>query len=61
MNKFNANMDNRRRSAKERARAWELRQLEKAGKISGLSEQVSFNLLPKQEGEKPVVYWADFT
>ena len=54
-------MDNRRRSAKERARAWELRQLEKAGKISGLSEQVSFNLLPKQEGEKPVVYWADFT
>ena len=60
-NKFNADLDKKRRSAKERARAWELKQLQKAGKISGLSEQVTFNLLPKQEGERPAVYIADFT
>ena len=61
MNKFNANMDKRRRSAKERARAAELRLLERAGRIQNLSEQVRFELLPKQDGEKPVSYIADFT
>lgn len=39
----------------------ELRILEKAGKISGLSRQVSFELIPKQEGERAVHYVADFT
>lgn len=60
-NKFNANMDNKRRSKKERERAWELKMLERAGKIQSLSEQVVFELLPKQDGEKAVTYIADFT
>ena len=60
-NKFNANMDRRGRSGKERARAAELHLLERAGRIQGLSEQVRFEVLPKQEGEKAVVYIADFT
>ena len=61
MNKYNANMDKHRRSQKERNRAWELKMLERAGKISSLSEQVRFELLPKQEGEQAAVYIADFT
>ncbi len=59
-NKYNANMDKRRRSQKERNRAWELKMLEKAGKISLLQEQVPYELLPKQDGERPVIYYADF-
>lgn len=61
MNKYHANMDSRRRSAKERKRAAELRLMERAGRIQGLSEQVRFELLPKQEGERAVSYIADFT
>ena len=60
-NKYNANMDNRRRSKKERERAWELKIMERAGKIQNLSEQVRFELLPAQDGEKPAAYYADFT
>ena len=60
-NKFNANMDKHRRSAKERARAAELRLLQRAGKIQNLSEQVAFELLPKQDGERAATYIADFT
>ena len=60
-NKFNANMDNRRRSAKERARLAELKLMERAGRIQGLSDQVRFELLPKQDGEKAAFYIADFT
>ena len=61
MNKYNAKMDKHRRSQKERNRAWELKILERAGKISSLSEQVRFELLPKQEGEQAAFYIADFT
>lgn len=60
-NKYNANMDRHRRSAKERARAAELKLMERAGRIQGLSEQVRFELLPKQDGERAVTYTADFT
>ena len=60
-NKFNANMDNRRRSAKERARLAELKLMERAGRIQGLNDQVRFELLPKQDGEKAAFYIADFT
>lgn len=60
-NKFNANLDKRRRSAKERARAAELKLLQRAGKISGLSEQVIFELIPRQDGERAATYIADFT
>lgn len=59
-NKFNANMDGKRRSAKERKRAWELRMMERAGKISCLEEQVRYELIPKQEGERAAFYIADF-
>ena len=58
-NKFNANMQNRR-SAKERKRAWELRMMERAGEISLLQEQVRYELLPRQQGERAVIYIADF-
>lgn len=60
-NKFNANMDRRHRSGKERRRAYELKLLERAGRIQNLSEQVRFELIPKQEGERAVFYIADFT
>ena len=61
MNKYHANMDNRHRSQKERNRAWELKMMERAGMIQGLSEQVRFELLPRQDGEEAAFYIADFT
>ena len=60
-NKYGAKLDNRRRSAKERERAVALKLLERAGKIQGLQEQVPFELLPKQDGERAATYIADFT
>ena len=66
-NKFNANMDNRRRSKKERERAAELKLMERAGMIHNLSEQVRFVLIPAQHDENGKLilqraeYWADFT
>ena len=47
-------------SGKEAKRAAELEWLQKAGKISGLERQVSFELIPKQDGERAVKYVADF-
>lgn len=38
-----------------------LRLLERAGKISDLKRQVSFELIPKQNGERACSYIADFT
>ena len=38
-----------------------LKLLERAGKISDLKRQVSFELIPKQEGERACTYVADFT
>lgn len=38
----------------------ELRLLERAGQITDLKRQVKFELIPKQEGEWPVYYVADF-
>lgn len=38
----------------------ELRLLERAGQITDLKRQVRFELVPKQEGERPVYYVADF-
>lgn len=48
-------------SKKEFIRWLELRLLERAGKISGLCRQVSYELIPKQEGERACNYIADFT
>jgi len=47
-------------SAKEYRRWCELRLLERAGKISGLKRQVTFELIPKQDGERACKYVADF-
>lgn len=47
-------------SIKEANRWCELKLLERAGKISGLQRQVKFELIPKQDGERAVVYVADF-
>lgn len=48
-------------SVKEFLRWGCLRLLERAGKISDLKRQVSFQLIPKQEGERACSYIADFT
>lgn len=47
-------------SKRELKRWQELRLLERSGAISNLQRQVSFPLLPKQEGERAVTYKADF-
>ena len=47
-------------SIKEANRWCELKLLERAGMIQDLDRQVKFPLLPKQEGERPVYYVADF-
>jgi len=47
-------------SRKEARRAMELHALQRQGLISGLQEQVKFELIPSQEGERPVNYYADF-
>ena len=48
-------------SQKEGFRYLELLQLEKQGKITDLKRQVKYELIPKQEGERPCAYIADFT
>ena len=48
-------------SVKEFHRYGVLRLLERAGKISDLKRQVSFELIPKQDGERACTYVADFT
>ena len=47
-------------STKEFQRYGVLRLLERAGKISNLRRQVSFELIPKQKGERACTYIADF-
>jgi hypothetical protein len=47
-------------SKRESNRAQELKLLEKAGKIENLREQVPFELIPKQNGERACKYVADF-
>lgn len=48
-------------SVKEFHRWGCLRLLERAGKITDLQRQVSFELIPKQDGERACSYVADFT
>ena len=48
-------------SVKEFHRWGCLRLLERAGRITNLQRQVSFVLIPKQEGERACTYVADFT
>ncbi len=47
-------------SQKEARRWMELQLLQKAGLIGELDRQVKFELIPKQEGERPCYYIADF-
>lgn len=61
MNKYHAKPTNGYASKKESQRAYELQMMERAGLISNLREQVEFELLPKQDGERAVNYIADFT
>ncbi len=61
MNKYHAKPTGGHASKAEHRRACELKLLERAGKISDLKEQVRFELVPKRDGERAVVYVADFT
>jgi hypothetical protein len=47
-------------SIKESKRALQLKLMQEAGQIRNLREQVSFLLIPKQEGERACSYVADF-
>jgi hypothetical protein len=47
-------------SKRELNRALELQLLQRAGKIEDLREQVPFELIPKQDGERSCKYVADF-
>ena len=47
-------------SRKEAGRWMELQLLQKAGLIGDLERQVKFELIPKQDGERPCHYIADF-
>jgi hypothetical protein len=47
-------------SKREANRAGELLLLQKIGEISDLEEQVKYELIPKQDGERAVTYTADF-
>lgn len=58
--KYNNIKTNGYDSKKEYSRALELKQNEKDGYISGLTEQVKFILIPKQDGERQCTYIADF-
>ena len=58
--KFKAQAEGGRASKAENRRAQELQVLERAGIISELREQVRYELIPAQEGERAVTYVADF-
>ncbi len=60
MSKYGNRRTNGYASKREASRAQELRLLEKAGKIHNLREQVPFELIPKQDGERARKYVADF-
>ena len=47
-------------SKREARRAADLRLMEKLGLISELEEQVKYELVPKQTGERSVTYTCDF-
>lgn len=61
MTKYHAVRTDGYASKTEARRAGELRLLQAAGKISDLREQVPFELIPKQVGERNVQYVADWT
>lgn len=60
MRKYRNILSKGRASKRETRRADELYLLQKLGEISDLEEQVKYELIPKQEGERAVTYTADF-
>lgn len=60
MRKYRNVLSNGRASKRENKRAGELYLLQHIGEISDLEEQVKYELIPKQEGERAVTYTADF-
>ena len=60
MSKFGNEPTNGYASKHEANTAASLQALHRAGVIRDLKEQVSFELIPKQPGENPCVYIADF-
>lgn len=58
--KYGAVRTNGRASKKEARRAQELQLLARCGAISGLEEQVRYEIVPKQDGERAAHYVADF-
>ena len=53
--------DGIKHDSKKEANRWcVLKLLERAGKIQDLQRQVKYELIPKQDGERPVYYIADF-
>lgn len=59
-NKYNARKWNGYDSKHEAMRAAELHAMQEDGDITGLREQVPYELVPKQDGERAVKYVADF-
>jgi len=60
VSKYHSNRVGAYASKREARRAGELALMQQAGLISDLEEQVKFELVPKQEGERAVTYTADF-
>ena len=58
--KYGAKKVGKYASKREAVRAHDLALLQKIGEISELREQVKFELIPKQDGERAVTYTVDF-
>lgn len=58
--KYGAKKTNGYDSQAEANRAAELALMARAGKITGLREQVPFEIIPKQDGERAAHYVCDF-
>lgn len=60
MSKYGAKRSGIYASKREARRASDLSLMQQCGLISDLEEQVKFELVPKQPGERAVTYTADF-
>lgn len=60
MSKYGAIKSGKHASTRESKRSQELVLMQHYGLISELEEQVKFELIPKQEGERALIYTADF-
>lgn len=60
-NKKTRTSDGIEHDSQKEARRWmELQLLQRAGEIEGLERQVTFELIPRQDGERACHYVADF-